>query len=1158
MAFVATLAAISGGLFYVSQAGAALAPVTGTLVSGTINTAAGSTGVSPTLARGAAWVADTSAAGGHWWVGDQLGGLCRLDLIGGAAPNNGPYTEALCNGTAKAGGQVVVDDVPGNPNAKFLFVADASSKSAKVVRYTINNVNTANPTFGATLAMNVPNATQKGGGGTNSGRPVGLALITNPGVRPNPAPAGWPAAYAAGEHDLIVGYLKSGDIVRVFDVNHTGAGNPAQNIVASTSDGIGINAMAVVGTDVYVAEVGGLGGVSKLTDVAGVNRPACTSIAPCTASATGSGIGFPGGMATDGGQYLYVGDAAVGGGTNNIYRLDLATNPPTKELLSSTINPSVSAKDSNQVQTSYTSYVAPLGLGYRPTGATGELYVADDPQFAAAVVTNNQGHIWRIATPAAPPAVSSISPTSGTAAGGTVVTINGANFATAAGVTTVRFGATASAAVICTTTTTCTATSPPGTPGTVDVRVTVVGQTSAVVNADRFTYTATVPTISSVSPATGTEAGGTVLTINGTGLGSGANVTVGGVSATNISCASSTSCTATTPAAATAAPFSPVAVLVTVAGNSTTAPNAFTYVPVSIGSVAPANGDVAGGTPVTITGTGFSTTVPTTVTFADGINPAATAPATCATITSCTVTTPAHVAGAVNVTVTVGTRPSPTLGGAFTYTTTVVLGPQITSVAPTSGSTAGGTVVTINGANLGGVSITIGGNAVLNLVCSPATCTFDTPPSGSGPQPIVVSDGLNPAVSPGNFTYNQAVASLYAWGITAPKGGAVWLPGSLGGHWWSSDHAQGFCRQDPLPGIPGRFAINYAVCGDDAVGSAGQGVYDPRPVTVGSQTFNNLHYVYVPDNAVKSVAVWRLTFDSSTETMVPDPIDGITTATGMIPLASVKTLKPNGMALGPLDANGVFCGLASANCTAAQKAAIGLYVTDLTDPFVRYISRPEGDPRLQTVTSVAATGDNRGANGTTGFIGSYLYVSGNRATQFFDVTLCPIGGNPCGMASVPSPTGVFVAGTAVDAARHLVYQSNSPGGAAASVLRYDASHDVYVAWDSTAPPPGISTDVNGVQHCEAFLGNPGIGCILGPTSGNYIDSGTAPGFGAPIQCALTCTRPWDFANRPTANTSFAFAFGLAVGPAGELIITEDPSAGARSARGSMWTVPFTG
>jgi hypothetical protein len=31
---------------------------------------------------------------------------------------------------------------------------------------------------------------------------------------------------------------------------------------------------------------------------------------------------------------------------------------------------------------------------------------------------------------------------------------------------------------------------------------------------------------------------------------------------------------------------------------------------------------------------------------------------------------------------------------------------------------------------------------------------------------------------------------------------------------------------------------------------------------------------------------------------------------------------------------------------------------------------------------------------------------------------------------------------------------------------------------------------------------------------------------------------------------------LATDPSGNLVITEDPSAGARSGRGTMWTVPF--
>jgi hypothetical protein len=93
------------------------------------------------------------------------------------------------------------------------------------------------------------------------------------------------------------------------------------------------------------------------------------------------------------------------------------------------------------------------------------------------------------------PVITAISPTSGTPQGGTVVTISGSGFNTAAGATTVQFGANAASQVRCSSTTSCTATSPraaAGTvAGTVDVRVTVAGQTSGLLAADRFIYTKT-------------------------------------------------------------------------------------------------------------------------------------------------------------------------------------------------------------------------------------------------------------------------------------------------------------------------------------------------------------------------------------------------------------------------------------------------------------------------------------------------------------------------------------------------------------------------------------------------------------------------------------------------------------------------------------------
>jgi hypothetical protein len=56
------------------------------------------------------------------------------------------------------------------------------------------------------------------------------------------------------------------------------------------------------------------------------------------------------------------------------------------------------------------------------------------------------------------------------------------------------------------------------------------------------------PTISTVSPTTGTTAGGTVVTITGTGFQSGATVTFGGTAASSVTFNSSTKLTATAPA----------------------------------------------------------------------------------------------------------------------------------------------------------------------------------------------------------------------------------------------------------------------------------------------------------------------------------------------------------------------------------------------------------------------------------------------------------------------------------------------------------------------------------------------------------------------------------------------------------------------------------
>jgi formylglycine-generating enzyme required for sulfatase activity len=84
---------------------------------------------------------------------------------------------------------------------------------------------------------------------------------------------------------------------------------------------------------------------------------------------------------------------------------------------------------------------------------------------------------------------------------------------------------------------------------------------------------APAPTVSSVSPTSGSTLGGTAITITGTNLTGASSVTVGGVAATSVVVVSPTRITAVTPAGTAGAKT----VAVTTAGGTATVTNGFTY-----------------------------------------------------------------------------------------------------------------------------------------------------------------------------------------------------------------------------------------------------------------------------------------------------------------------------------------------------------------------------------------------------------------------------------------------------------------------------------------------------------------------------------------------------------------------------------------------------
>nr|WP_244422839.1 IPT/TIG domain-containing protein [Bradyrhizobium sp. ORS 278] len=264
--------------------------------------------------------------------------------------------------------------------------------------------------------------------------------------------------------------------------------------------------------------------------------------------------------------------------------------------------------------TSFTVNSATQITATSPSGAAGTIDVT--------VTTSGQTSPTSAAdqfTYAAAPTVTSISPSSGPASGSTSVIITGTGFTAA---TAVSFGATAATSYTVNSATQITAFAPAGT-GTVDVRVTGVGGTSATSAADQFSYLG-APAITAISPATGPSAGGTSVTISGSGFagttGLGA-VKFGAVNATSYTVNSASSITAIAPAGTGA-------VDVTVTNNAqtsaVTAAGRFSYVTTATQtSLASSRNPSEFRQPVTFTATvtAVSGTATGTVTFADGGSP---------------------------------------------------------------------------------------------------------------------------------------------------------------------------------------------------------------------------------------------------------------------------------------------------------------------------------------------------------------------------------------------------------------------------------------------------------------------------------------------------------------------------------------------------------
>jgi hypothetical protein len=368
------------------------------------------------------------------------------------------------------------------------------------------------------------------------------------------------------------------------------------------------------------------------------------------------------------------------------------------------------------------------------------------------------------------PQITSISPVAGSTAGGSAITITGRNLTSAS---TVRFNVTQATIVGTPTATSVTVTLPAANgsaTGPVNVNVTTwvmpygaaaSSDTTDAAGSNAFNY-GSGPTLISITPASGSIVGGTLVTLKGANLANATSVTFGGLPATNFTrFDAGTQITANTPQG-TAGVVYPL--ILTPAGSVTNVSVGYTYYgqPV-ITSISPPSGPITSGNFVTITGTSFVGA--TQVTF-DGTQ------ATNFTLvdsTKITANAPAHTPGEVDVIIAA-------TGGTGSTKYTYQAAPTVTGLSTTTGSVLGGTPVTITGTNfLGATSVKFGTNDATFTYVSPTSITTTSPAGTAGIVNVTVTtpSGTSATSTASEFTYIVVPTTTSTVGVF--RNGAYYL-----------------------------------------------------------------------------------------------------------------------------------------------------------------------------------------------------------------------------------------------------------------------------------------------------------------------------------------------------------------------------------------------
>ncbi|MFA4861033.1 IPT/TIG domain-containing protein [Methanoregula sp.] len=374
------------------------------------------------------------------------------------------------------------------------------------------------------------------------------------------------------------------------------------------------------------------------------------------------------------------------------------------------------------------------------------------------------------------PMITGLSPSGGPVKGGTVVTITGSGFT---GTKDVLFGGKSVTGINIINDSQLTVITPQHPEERVLISIlTAEGVPGHMEPFTQFQYAyeeSPLPRLSTISPSSGSTRGGTVR-LTGSGFTGTKEVLFGNQSGVVLDIVDDSHLSLF-------APFSwyPGSVPVTVRNAHGSAGSldpvilyTYEYPLPELTNISPSSGSVAGGTAVTITGSGFTgiTNVQFGENSATGLN--------VINNWELTILTPPSSDGIVAVSVSnpAGTGRSSGAATMFHYEVPV---PKLTGISPPAGSMDGGTVVTLTGSGFNGTrSVLLGGKpvTVLNIV-NDSQLTILTPPSSLGSFPISITNAYGEGGSLGPSTLFQYVINPVPTAVpvrTAPSD-----PGYSGG-----------------------------------------------------------------------------------------------------------------------------------------------------------------------------------------------------------------------------------------------------------------------------------------------------------------------------------------------------------------------------------------